>query len=272
MNDNQQKIYDKFLGANLKIISYKKLEEYIKFCTRNNVGSRERGKSSLHHILPQAENLPFEEYSNLRNNPWNGSHLSYANHYIAHSLLALSINHPSILIAWYYMNNFDFKLGRIEAPKTLIGSTQYQILMEANSLRISNINKSKSHIDSRQKTMLIIGEDGLNGYQRNGIKISKALKGKKWTPEQRKSGEKRPKGKKHHLAKKIHIYNSFGELMYETHGDFLHIILTNNLPLALGDSYRNGGQPIYENSGNSEISRLKNNGNIQYKGWYAKVI
>ena len=66
-----------------------KLEEYIDLCIDNNLHKKIKNKVDYHHILPKSL---FRQYSNLNENLWNGSYLSYEFHYKAHSLLSVSID------------------------------------------------------------------------------------------------------------------------------------------------------------------------------------
>jgi len=171
----QTEIFQEFKTYNLKIISETYLKEYIKFCFDKNLHSPVKGKTSHHHILPQANTLPFTKFKSLKKYSWNGTHLMYSDHYIAHSLLAKAIDSIPICSAWYGLNNKDFKLGRILSPIELIGSKLHQTLMEKRSINQGTINKSQKHIISRRKTMSIVGKDGLNMYQRQAIKTKNSL-------------------------------------------------------------------------------------------------
>lgn len=110
----KNKILQIFKSSGLNIISEENLEKYIEFCIVNDCHKRIKGKTSHHHILPKAKNLPFEKYSNLRENPWNGSHLLFKNHYYAHYLLTKSIYHYSIYFSFLQMHNKDTKISRLE--------------------------------------------------------------------------------------------------------------------------------------------------------------
>ncbi len=73
-------------------------------------------------------------------------------------------------------------------------------------------------------------------------------------------------------AKVINIFDSNDNLIYEARGNFIEICETYELPeQRFRESQRNGGTPIYMNLNKAGLSRLKNNGNIQFKGWYAKL-
>lgn len=124
----KNKIIKIFTSSGLNIISYDYLEEYVDFCLENN--NYIKGKTSLHHILPKAKNLPFAEYSDVKlNHKWNGVYLTYANHYKAHYILTKAINHYSINFAFMQMHNKDIKNKRLE-DCDLINLSDYQIAKE----------------------------------------------------------------------------------------------------------------------------------------------
>jgi len=120
------------------------LEQYIYFCKENNIGSKGKG-IALHHILPSKV---FPEYSDLISNKWNGSYLSFENHYIAHALLALAINNPSIIGAWWGMNNKDRNKGINGLD--VIGPEKYSELLKKAQMEQSKRMKGK--VQCRLKT------------------------------------------------------------------------------------------------------------------------
>lgn len=74
-------------------------------------------------------------------------------------------------------------------------------------------------------------------------------------------------------SKRIIIFDDNDVVQYETYGNFEKICESNNLPAtALKISYNNNGRLLYQNLGNQQISRLKNLGFYQYKGWYAEIV
>lgn len=70
-------------------------------------------------------------------------------------------------------------------------------------------------------------------------------------------------------SKKYNIYDSSGQLMFKTFGDFDIICDNNGLPKNALKESRKTGKPIYLNSGSNE-SRLKKRGWLKYRGWYVK--
>jgi len=121
----KEKILQEFLNSNVKIKSEEKLIQYIDYCIYHNQIKKKISETEYHHILPKKL---FPEFLNLTENPWNGTHLKFENHYIAHSMLIDAISHPSVVFAWNSMNNMNIKNGKIVEPKNLIGGEQYKKL------------------------------------------------------------------------------------------------------------------------------------------------
>ena len=61
----KDKILQIFKETKLNIVDENKLEQYIDFCIEKNIQKAIKGKTSYHHILPQAVNLPFTKFSKL---------------------------------------------------------------------------------------------------------------------------------------------------------------------------------------------------------------
>ena len=60
--------------------------------------------------------------------------------------------------------------------------------------------------------------------------------------------------------------------IYSVYGSFMDFCKKNNLPgFALAKSYRNNTS-IYENSKQSQITKLEKDGLYKFKGWYARLI
>jgi len=71
-------------------------------------------------------------------------------------------------------------------------------------------------------------------------------------------------------SKKFNIYNSNGELMFETFGNFNKVCDDNGLPKNALQRSRNNGEPIYLNVGPSNEKNLKKKGLLKFKGWYVR--
>jgi len=119
------RILQEFKNSDINIKSQQKLEEYIDFCLEQNIGNKIISETEHHHILPDGL---FPNFSNLNENKFNGTHLTFDNHYKAHSLLVQAISNPSMVFAWNSMNNMNVKNNRISNPEDLIGSEMYSIL------------------------------------------------------------------------------------------------------------------------------------------------
>lgn len=133
------KIYKIFLDSDIDIIDSNKLIEYIKFCLDNDLKIATKLTTSRHHILPKSL---FKEYSDLNKNLWNSAHLSYSDHYIAHSILAQSIHNTKIIGAWWMMN-FKDKITKDISGEKLIGEKVYSELFAKAVLETSIRNANK---------------------------------------------------------------------------------------------------------------------------------
>lgn len=149
---NKEIILNEFIKSELKIKSIEKLEKYVDFCVNNNLNSRTQGETAHHHILPASKNMPFIQFSNIKENVWNGTHLTYANHYYAHWLLYDSIDHMSVVFSFCAMHYKDFTLKRI-TEEDLLPPEIVQECME---------NRSAHH----KEWLNILGNDGLTNLQR----------------------------------------------------------------------------------------------------------
>lgn len=136
----KDKIINKFKkDTNLNIISMQKLHEYVDFCIDNNVKSKIQGETSHHHILPSSI---FNEYLNLKENSWNGVHLTYYNHYYAHWLITEAIDNISMIYAFCAMHFKDVKLKRIN-KEDLLSEEMISIKMKKRNEYIKESNKRK---------------------------------------------------------------------------------------------------------------------------------
>ena len=122
--------------STLKITNKYKLEEYVDFCINQDLKSRQPFSTALHHILPCKV---FSMYSNMTLNKWNGVYLTYSDHYSAHSLLAEAVNHPSIIGAWWGMNNLDKNSKSVNGIE-ILGAERYSNLIIRASEETSRRN------------------------------------------------------------------------------------------------------------------------------------
>lgn len=157
---NYIQILDEFKKSNLVIRDHQKLQDYITFCLDRNQNKRIKGKTSLHHILPQAKSC-FPEFKDLKAHTWNGTHLMYSDHYIAHAMFCDAVFNDSQLSAWYAMNNKDVKTEKINSPEELIGPELHQKLMEERSFLASKNRKNNINVTvfSTGETKIITTEE-----------------------------------------------------------------------------------------------------------------
>ena len=101
MKNKFKKILDIFNRKNIIIIDYSKLKEYIEFCLEYDKKIKMPLQTEHHHILPKSL---FAEYTNLKENSWNGAHLLHKDHYIAHQLLVLSLDNFEMRYAFQKMS------------------------------------------------------------------------------------------------------------------------------------------------------------------------
>ena len=147
-------IFTVFKNSIINIKCEQKLQEYVNFCIDNNQNDRIQGKTSHHHILP---NKLFPEYSNLKENDWNGSHLLYSDHYYAHWLLTESIDEFTMLYAFCAMHNKDFANNRLSV-EDLINPNDFQNKMQErgikHSLYLTNTHNGCSIAKTAAKKMM----------------------------------------------------------------------------------------------------------------------
>lgn len=113
-----------------KLSKFGNSSEYVRFCLERRTIYK-KGLTQRHHILPRCL---FPEYKSLKNS-WNIVILTNEDHYIAHYLLAKFSKHPSLLSAWYAMNNKNFLDA--SKPIELIGPEQYSELIKERNKMIS---------------------------------------------------------------------------------------------------------------------------------------
>jgi len=145
----KNKILQEFLDSDIKIISQENLKRYIEYCIYKNQEKRIQSKTAYHHILPSAL---FDEYKDLKQNPWNGSHLLYSDHYYAHWLLTEAIEDHGQFNAFCKMHNCDIKLGKIK-EKDLMPPEEFQKISELSyKLREEELNKEYINKDGELTT------------------------------------------------------------------------------------------------------------------------
>lgn len=130
------------------IVSDEHLNEYIDFCLGKSLSRKIKGETTSHHILPQAKNLPFKEYKNLKEHPWNMAELTYYDHYYAHYLLMQAVNHYSVIHSFCAMHNQDVVLGRIN-KEDLISENEFTHWFKLRNKKISKYLNEIIEIDGK---------------------------------------------------------------------------------------------------------------------------
>ena len=106
----------KLFNNNYNVASNNHLEEYLNICSYPDINSK---YAENHHILPKSL---FPDYEI---NPENIVRLSYENHYLAHSLLALALDNDKMTQAWVLMNGYRYNgSSKID----LLGKDKYKEL------------------------------------------------------------------------------------------------------------------------------------------------
>jgi len=155
----KDKILQEFLNSNLIIKSKEKLIEYIDFCIDNDQGKKIKSRTEHHHILLKNDSC-FPEYINLNKHKWNGTHLLYEDHYMAHKILAQAIDDINVLYSWHIMsgreNNIDSSEYRILKEKLIKNNSKLQkIRMESEGIlrgaKCSKTKQSKEWKDTQGK-------------------------------------------------------------------------------------------------------------------------
>ena len=173
----KNKILQEFLNSNLKIKSQIKLEEYIDYCIINRQVSKIKYKTELHHILPKSL---FPKNKDIRKNRWNGSHLLFEHHYIAHSILIDAISSSPMFYAWDNMNKQNTKNGRIINPNIILGSKEYSRLKNnfhnhMNSEIIVNgiiTTPLKIRMEKLHSKMRETDSEGVSNFRKASIKAA----------------------------------------------------------------------------------------------------
>lgn len=148
----KNKILDHFDEIKFFIVDYVALNHYVDYCLEKSLPTKIKGKTSSHHILPVAEKLPFASFGDLSKNPWNKAELSYYDHYYAHYLLQLAVNHMSISHAFCSMHCRDAALNRI-TEDDLINATNYEEAYVRRNRLISEHKKSLTFFEGQWITV-----------------------------------------------------------------------------------------------------------------------
>lgn len=126
---------DKILNELAKLNCIKdwdRLNAYVEFCLTNHRPVKIPSQTSSHHILPRAKTLPFRQFEDLNIHKWNLAELSYYDHYMAHYMLAQSLDHLAVLHSFVAMHNKDLKLGRVSRDELIDAETYNQLFLDRN--------------------------------------------------------------------------------------------------------------------------------------------
>jgi hypothetical protein len=110
------------------------LHNYVDFCLNNSQTEKRRGQTATHHILPMARTLPFKAFADLRMHPWNSAELLYSDHYRAHYLLTLAVNHLAVMHSFVAMHSKDRTINRIVESDLIDADTYNDIFKNRNAM------------------------------------------------------------------------------------------------------------------------------------------
>jgi len=78
------------------------------------------------------------------------------------------------------------------------------------------------------------------------------------------------KGIKNHKCSVIYIFDNKFKLIYVVKESIKDFCKKHNLPgPSIAKSYKNNSEPLFKDSRPADISRLRNNGMLKYKDWFA---
>jgi len=212
---------------------YRWLKRYLRFIETFKKDSIYKNQTHNHHILPSAN---YEEYSNLKENPWNLAILDYKAHYLAHYMLAKAVG-GNMWYAWNMMNNskenYSLNSKLYEVAKREHSKIVSKHMTENNPARrpevIAKIIKANTGRKASEETKLrmskaqSIAQLGKKLSDETKNKLSKIGKGNsnasgKRTEESKKNISKGRKGKMMgmlHFKVKTHIlFDKFGRVKY----------------------------------------------------------
>jgi len=131
------------------------IQRYISFISSRK-GEKIKYKTHFHHILPKSKTF-FPQFKNLKENPWNGIHLTAREHLIAHRMLHKAFPGSSQSIAFFNMSNITGKKN----------SRAYQ---EARDVHIEAVIKMTQDPKRNKKI-----SDALSGVPKSAAHIAKLL-------------------------------------------------------------------------------------------------
>lgn len=189
-----------------------------------------------------------------------------------------TFNNPSdkILFEAFVHQYFDVK----KSPKFLNRSNQTPFGFDTTGMAHSEETKRKQSEAQQGEKNHMYGRKQTEAHRKKNSEATRGEKnpmyGEHHTEESRKRMSEAKKGVTNGAsntnAKTIHIYDNEDNLRFVCKGNFNETCNKNGLPLGIfRTSYQNEGSPIYMSTSKHSIARITNNGNIKYKGWYAKI-
>jgi len=169
------KILEEFKRLNC-IKDWTCLVNYVDFCLTHHEPIKIPSATSSHHILPRANTLPFKQFEDLKINSWNLAELSYYNHYRAHYLLTLAVDHIAVVHSFVAMHNRDKKLGRLTHDQLIDQDTYVQIFQNRNQ-KISERRKELVCVNGETMTKAKLQNLTRSLSPAAAIKMSNIMKG-----------------------------------------------------------------------------------------------
>ena len=156
---------------------------------------------------------------------------------------------------------------KAEITKNKIGNDGITI-RERSSIKRANTRRYKLSQDENIYDSVYNNHSKMmRTIQKNGLSLAQNSAAKAWNTKRDRGITL--KGSSNPAAIKVNIFNNLGELMFSTYGNFQQVCFENQLPFsALKNSYLSN-KKVYEKMSPQSEAKLKNNGNIKFRGWYA---
>ena len=150
----------------------------------------------------------------------------------------------------------DTKLNYPQSKKDDIKTKFLKNVSIIEDNNIKSINMAKNASTTKRNDI----RNGKNAHERNGEKVAKI----------RKENNTYYTGVDHPKFKAVFIYDENGILRYTTHKNFKSFCEENLLPFTAFKNSVQTNTTLYTNISKCILKRIKANGNIKYKGWYAR--
>ncbi len=257
-----------------------KYYNFILRCDEYNLKNNLNEYTELHHIAPAAKDL-FPEYSNLKNNKWNGVRLTARQHILAHVILWKTFGGSQITALDCMLNRFNSNTNESLNKRIIPESIKIRYLAK---LRVDNKErKSKFRMGKAvykdengskyllDKNNIIIAEKDLKGHM-SGFKfteeqkkrVSDGMMGHEHSKETRKKigDSNRGKIRSNETREKISVTHLGKILLPETKEK----IRKANVGKKLSDEHKNkigeGNSGKIRTTEQNEANRQRNLGNI----------